>query len=629
MLQLVSAAVRGKAESFKAEERDGDSYFCFDGQPLTGADLESLMGQLFESFTSQRLRDLAVALSAAFQTTDQDLTVKVSDGTYLFDGESFSQLSEEGDSEFTWLQVPGKFQLFGKLFKRKATLVDTLSLAAQAPLELEINGKRKGNSFYPPLSYTIVSTLEWQNPDFPFDSGVSYIKPHFQAACPHNFSALLILGGKEASSQLGLRVVLAGVPYQVKNPFDKPFVSGVLFTDSLQTDLSCSNIVQNAEFLAVVDLLNKQAHQMLHKTVTGPRRFTKSVRDLESIIVAELMSVGDTEEGDYAHWLDMVRAFHRCKGDPQILSACDEDLSPELREDFRLLATEAIIEKFQRSYNNRDLLKLMPFIGQLDGLLRELPQTERTLAMRDLVRVADPLQAVEETVESQSTLAQLRLHGRTEEALELSQRVYFSSQTNDLRPRADLHIAMGDYQGALDYLLECVFSDNLGQALETSMDFHRLELDLIADCLEYQKNPLSLEFRERAYEMTDSEDLKYLRCLALARQARASSELATWVKFQARAGFLWMGEARTVWDRLDRKVPRGREIIEKGRALPKDLDQFVLPLRDAFSHYQQLFPYFLTRLAHDMRMSGRFDEAERLLARAFSISEMDRLLGQL
>lgn len=640
VLQLVSVAVRGNAKQFQAESRDGDSLFRFDGEPLTQHDLESVMGQLFESFTSRRLRDLAIALTAAHSIAEQDIVLAVSDGTYRFDGKACHKCSEESSPKFSRLTVPGKFQFLGKFFKREANLKETLSLCSYAPMDFKVNGQTLSNSFYPYRGYTTASTLEWKNQAYPLQSGTGRRKLRLEIPCPHNFGALLYLMPGQGASETGLKVVLAGVPYSVEQKaLINPCVCAVVQIKALQTDLSCANIVKNQDFKEMVERLNQQIPRLIHETVTGPDRFRKTTRTVFEGVHHQFQRIRSQGESsphwhqlcDYQRWIDAYSAFSTHEEDSKKLAkAADRTLgSPEAAEDLRILAVESILEQFQERDYSRDLRELMGLTDQLRWLLEELPRQPRLDAIRDFLTMCEPGAKLEKEPQDTARVAYLRVRGETQEALRLSEGLYFPSRVNDLRPAVDLCFAVGEYDRALELLLKAVHAKSLDEALTDTFDFYRLELDLIADCLEYQGAPRSLEFRERAFELTYSEDLKYLRCLEIARQARGSAGLASWVRYQARVGLLWMGEARHFWDKLNRRVRRGRDIVQGKYPLPDDLDNFVLPLKDAFGHYQKLYPYLLTRIAHRLRLAGRAEEAERLLARASTINEMDRLLEEL
>lgn len=632
VLQLVSVAVRGKATSFTADNLGSDCHFKFDGEKLSGQELNSVLGQLFETFTSQRLRDLAIALTAGRSTTDRNLVLIISDGAYEFDGERFHQTSDRGDPEFTHIRVPGKFKLFGRLLKREDSLKETLSLCSYAPLDFDVNGRRLSNSFYPDQSYRTMATLEWTHPSYPFKSGMSYLRSRSVQECPHDFSAALFLTSDDAASETGLRIVLAGVPYKTEQShFQNPGICAVVFTNSLQTDLSCSAIVQNEAFREVVWLLNQKAEDFLRESFRGPDRFSSRLRQAEPSVQTEFERLKNEGKphSDYQRWLNALAIFQEDPTPTGMETAAQRAPSEEAAEDHRLLAVESIVDQFKAGVRDRNLNHLMTYLPQLDRLLSDLPATPRTEDICQFLDLADPSTEKARADTPVVRLARSRYQGNLSEALELFTTLGYTAQLNEANPQADMLLAQGDYGQALTVLLTRVLADDLEQALAQEFDYYRLEMDLIADCLEYQSNPKSLAFRRRAYESTNSEDLKYLRCIDLARQARKSSDLASWIQYQARIGFHWMGEARTFWDRLHRKVPGARKILECKRPLPEDLDSFLLPLKDAFSHYAKLYPYLLSRLAHQLRLNDQSKQAERVLSRAFTIGEMDRSLQKL
>lgn len=629
VLQLVSAAVRGKATRFQAKDEGAACHFLFDGEPLTGQDLQSVMGQLFETFTSQRLRDLAIALTAAHSTTEEDLVVVASDGVYEFDGKAFTRTEKLGDPEFTHVRVPGKFRLFSRLLKREDSLKETLSLCSYSPLELELNGKRFSKYFYPNQSYLTGATLEWLNPNYPIKSGMTYLRARSVQECPHDFSAVLFLTANSAAQETGLRIVLAGVPYRTdQDHLHNPGVCAVVCTNSLQTDLSCSAIAQNEAFLKVVDLLNGKAEEFLRESFCGPDRYSSQLRKMEMAARAELGRLTSKTDPGFARWLKGLSRFQEDPS-PDTLEQAAQNEDAEVAEDLRLLAAEAIIDRFKANPRERDLGKIMALTPQLDRLLSELPATSRTEVMSRFLDMAAPRPQKPRCDTPEIRFLVRRVQGDLPAALEAFSALDYTFQLNDANPQADMLLADERYDEAMEVLLKRVMSDSLEQALKQQFDFYRLEMDLIADCLEYQNHPQSIRFRQRAYESTDSEDLKYLRCIELARQARKSSDIALWIKYQAAAGFHWMGEARTFWGRLHRKVPNGRKILERKVPVPERVDDFLLPLKDAFSLYAKLYPYLLSRLCHHLRLAGQAGEAERILSRAFTIAEMDRYLQEL
>lgn len=591
---------------------------------------------MFESSTSRRLGCLGLALTAAHGLAGGALSLTLSEGVFAFDGQAFYKQDGSGEEGVVELRVPGRYGFVGGLFRRAASLEETLQLAACAPLEVSLDGRWLSEGFRLPKSWLVGASLHWTHPRLPLHLWGGSYGPRREEPSPGEFSAIFVLLPVEEAARTGLTVVHQGVSYRVRDPeFNVPGVSAVVMSDELERNLSRSEILWNNTYRSLREHLLLGAQKLIWASLESPDRFHPRMQACQKSVqwAYDARCKQGVEHAQAASWL-AVQARLSTHPTPQALAdLAIEQLrlnNPRKAEDFRLAAIALLLENFRRLTQSRELERnLMTWVPLLGDLVKALDESERKASLRNFLAMVEPLRDLESpTVEQR--IQQLRLFGRPAEAAALLPE--WTVKPFDFGDRVPIEVllAVPRSDEALTALLKLVRHDSVDQALAASWPRYRLlELDLLADILEYRNDVRALVARQLCVEFADGVEMRYLTSLEMCRHARAKGNMAAWIRARARASYYSLSKGLSGVEKLSTDHPLIRDILESRASVPPDLDGFLLPVCDALGWYSNVLPYLTARLAHRLRLAGEYVVADRMLARVYTLRSMDRYLYRL
>jgi hypothetical protein len=590
---------------------------------------------MFESSSSRRLGCLGLGLTAAHSVAGKPLTLVLPQGTFAFDGQALIPMGQPGLEGLSEIRVPGRYGFVGSLFRRDASLEETLGLCGCAPLKIDLDGKAIPGGWRPGYFWNVGAVLHYRNDRYPLAWGSSNIKPFITRDSPGDFSALFALMPQAEASKAGLTIVHQGVSYRTQDPnFHIPGVCVAVMTDQLERNLSRSEILWNETYNQLTESLRSGAASLIGAVLESDYRFSPTMRACQPAVqwaYDQLRSRADGEDVQGASWL-ATEARLRTHPTPEIMiSLAAEQVrlgKTRKAEDFHLAAIELVVDKFRRSARSRDLANNLPvWAPLLRELIDKLGESDRKVALREFLAMVEPGQQAEKlSVEQQ--IQQHRLKGESLEAVQLlaewKERPYDFSYDVP----AELWLAVPRTEEALAYLLRNEESLDLDQALSKPWpSYRKRDLELLADTLEYRDDARALRARQLRIDIAEGVEMRYLTSLEMCRHARAKGKMAYWIKARASASFLSMARGMSTVELLDKDHPLIGDILQGNAAVPQDVDALLLPLLDKLGCYGDVLPYLIGRLAHRLRLKGEYLKAEQLLARCYTLRCMDRALG--
>ncbi len=623
----------GGATFFEVTTQGAATHFRFDGQPLTADDCRQSLSQIFENVGSRRSGCLGLSLSAAHSVANRDLTLKLADGCFTFDGRELSGPERQSEaSGVTEIRVPGNFGFTGGLFRREASLEETLLLASCAPLWLTLDGRPIGSGWKPEGYWKAAAMLWWQNEAFPLRWAAATLRPCLAQLSPGPFSAMLILLPPEEAARNGLTIVHHGISYRTPDPeFHLPGLCAIVMTDALERNLSRSEIVRNESYVAIREAVKSGFETLVQFTLSSPYRFVSNVRQCEPSITwaFEQSRQRGKDPTLAASWL-ATEARLRTHPSPQdIVELAEQQANignSRKSEDFLLAAIELLLDKFRKT-RSRELAKnLATWAPLLEQQIGRLADSERKVALLDFLTLALPFRSDPNRSPSHHLLT-FRLRGRPQEAAALLEHWSQPYTFSDLVP-VEVLLAVGQNGQALSRLLGSLGHPGVDQALKANWATSRLRnLDLLADILEYLNDPRALAARQLAVDSAESSEMRYLTSLEMCRHARARGRMGAWVRARVSASYFSLARSMSMVKTLSDAHPLISGIIEGTAALPQDVDAFLLPVWDLLGSREEIFPFLSARLAHRLRLASQPVEADRLLARCYMLRVMDRMVS--
>ena len=636
VLELLGVAVLGRAHYFRVTTPGGDTCFRFNGQPLSLLECQQALGQMFESSSSRRLACLGLALTAAHGLAGGDLTLTLPEGVYAFDGQAFHKQDRPGEEGVVELRVPGRYGFVGGLFRRAASLEETLQLAACAPLEVSLDGRWLSEGFKLPKSWMVGASLHWTHPSLPLHLWAGGHGPRLEEPSPGDFSAIFVLLPVEEAVRTGLTVVHQGVSYRVRDPeFNVPGVSAVVMSNALERNLSRSEILWNSTYQSLREHLLLGAQKLIWATLESPERFHPNTQACQASIqwAFDARRRQGVEHAQAASWL-AVQARLSTHPTPQALADLALEQirlnNPRKAEDYRLAAIALLLESFRRCARSRELDRhLSSWSPMLSSLVEALDESRYKASLRNFLAMVEPLRdTASPTVEQR--IQRLRLQGRPAEAAALLSEWKLKPFDFSNRVPIEVLLAVPRSAEALTALLDFLGYDSVAQALAADWPRYRLlELDLLADILEYRNDERALVARQLCVQFAGGVEMRYLTSLEMCRHARAKGQMAIWIRARARASYYSLSKSMSTVDTLTAEHPLIGDILEGRACVPPDLDGFLLPVCDALGWYNDAFPYLTARLAHRLRLAGKYTAADQLLARVYTLRSMDRCLSNL
>lgn len=626
LLELVAAAVLGGATRFEVSTRQGDTHFRFDGIPLTEEDCRTASGYLFEGSSSPRLGCLGLALSAAHSVAGGPLTLVLEAGTLLFDNHFRLVTEPLGMPGWTEIRVPGRFGFLGGLFRKDASLRQTLQLCVHAPLNLTLDGEDLSDGWKPDRYWGVAALLRWENPRYPLKWTGGTVNPLLVLPSPGDFSALMAVVPPESQVR-GVTIIHQGVAYRSQDPdLAIPGLCIAVMTNGLERNLSRSEIVWDAEYRRLSQTLCEGAEELLRHVLTTPYRLTDRLRRCRASFEWADAHLPDEspQKPDMRSWLEteeLSRAPLTFPTSISSLAARSRAQGPSRKtDDLNLLALETVIEKFRQPGNRRYLNHhLQDWTPTLAELLPHLEESPREKDLEAFLALLQPLHlGPSPTIEQQ--ILRYRILGQPEKAMDLLEAWQGPPSQYGFHIEAELQVALQRPALALKSLLEQVVEPSLDSLLGKPCPSYWLRyLDFIADVLEYMDHPRALAARRLALESETNKDLLVPAHLELARQYGAKGRFLDSVHHRVKATHL------ALWSKREVPVAAGElpamwKELESKSGVPTDLDRYLLPLCDKIGGTN---PYLIARLAHRLRLKGELIKADQLLARAYTLARMD------
>lgn len=635
LLELVAVAVLGGATRFEVSTPGGETHFRFDGLPLTPDDCRTSCQHLFESSASPRLGCLGLGLSAAQSLAGQPLTLKLCKQTFLFDGGRLTPAAQDetgspdGEEDWTEIRVPGRFGFLGGLFRKDASLRQTLQLCIHAPLNLDLDGEPLSESWKPEGYWDAAAVLAVENPRYPLRWNGGTVKPLKTISSPGEFSALVAVLPPQKGIQ-GVTIIHQGVSYCSRDPeFAIPGLAIAVMSNSLERNLSRSEIVWDEAYRALGRTLRGEALELVCELTAGPYRMASRVRGCRATVqwASDCLSANDPRAASLQAGLECERLAQ----DPSCTPLSVAAMATEYRErgdlrkasDLTHLAVDLVIDKFrQPGYRRKLTVNLRDWTPMLAGMLPRLEDSPRNRDLHEFLGLLHPLYLGPEPSVEQRILRH-RILGEPQHAANLLSQWRDIHREYGFHIEAELHLAVGRPDRALDEWLRNQGESSLEEALAQEWPSYRVgALQFLADILELMDHPRAIEVRQTALGLETDPDLLLPAHLELSRQCRAKGRVKDWIHHRARASFLAIWRKSEV-ETAAGDLPQVWKCLESRLGLPIDLDGYLLPLCDRIGGSN---PYVVGRLAHRLRLQGEIVKADQLLARAYTLARMDSAL---
>ena len=279
LLHLLACAVANEANVFRANTSltSKKLSFYFDGHPFSAADLSLLSQPVMDGRRPQRLRELAIALSAASADTDLEfVTLSETSGLRLSFSEGEAKMEEFHSDDLE----PGHHLLL-KRWSLPKPLEPLKSRGLYAPLDIQLNGKRKSKRFDFGGSQRMLFSLYQRH-------GTTAIPvqqpndetPRFEITGENKPSFCLALTWPTIAQAEGWSVLSNGVQYPLTDPpFQFPFLCGVMEGSHLQKDISLGGFVQNDDYLALLEEVRSGIDDLFHRYFARPGDMSDNFRE--------------------------------------------------------------------------------------------------------------------------------------------------------------------------------------------------------------------------------------------------------------------------------------------------------------------------------------------------------------
>lgn len=631
LLELVAVAVLGGATRFEVSTPGGETHFRFDGTPLTPEDCRTAGQHLFQSSSSsRRLACLGLALSAAQSLSRQPLLLRLSGEAFQFEDGRLVEAAPAAEPEsadgFTEIRVPGRFGFLEGLFRKDTSLRQTLRLCIHAPLSLTLDGEGLNESWKPEGYWATAAVLALENPNYRFCWNGGTVKPFKTLPSPGDFSALItILPPRPGLG--GLTIIHHGVSYSSRDPeLAIPGVAMAVMTNSLERNLSRSEIVWDAAYRELGRSLREAALDLVCEMANGPHRMAMRARDCRATVqwALDRFSLNDPRAARLHDWLECERLTQNPNCTPISLTAmaaeCRQRGQTRKASDLTQLALDLVIDKFRLPCYKRNLrTNLREWIPMLSEILPQLEDSPRNLDLHEFLGLLQPLYLGPSPTVEQRILRH-RVLGEPQEAVKLLGQWRDTYREYGFDIAAELQLAIGRPDQALNEWLRTQRESSLQEVLAKQWPSFRLRpLEFLADILELMDHPRAIEVRKTALGLETDRDLLLPAHLELSRHCRAKGHWKDWIHYRARASFMVLREENKV-ETAASELPEIWKRLESRIGLPIDLDGYLLPLCDRIGGSN---PYLVGRLAHRLRLQGELVKADQLMARAYTLARMN------
>ncbi|MFA7484246.1 MAG: hypothetical protein WC314_27375, partial [Vulcanimicrobiota bacterium] len=196
----------------------------------------------------------------------------------------------------------------------------------------------------------------------------------------------------------------------------------------------------------------------------------------------------------------------------------------------------------------------------------------------------------------------------------------------------DNEVAMSRGRQALDKVGRHLFGSALGAGCQLA-EVLRLPkvrqadltaLDLVADILEYRRDPLAVPVRTWVAFLTENRLLRQFRYDDAVRVARAQGSILSFLRLQATAAAntFFASPAQASYLTLLRKT--FGDCLTGRQSVPKNPDLVLLPMLGLLFKQPVLFTFLVGRLAHRTRLAGDWQHAEMIVARGLVLDVLRR-----
>lgn len=279
VLHLLACAVANQATVFRATSSLTSKKFSFyfDGPAFSAADLNLLNLPMADGRTPPRIRELAIALSAAAADTDLEFsTVSETSQIRL----AFSKGEAKMEELCSPTTEPGH-HLHIKKWSGSNPLDTLKSRGLYAPLDIQFNGKSKGKKFDFGDSKQMLFGLYQKH-------GTNAIPveqpddetPSFEATEENQTSFCLALAWPAVAQSRGWSILSNGVHYPLTNPpFQFPFLCGVIDGSRLKKDISLGGFVENEGYQTLMSEVRSGIDDLFHRYYSRPGDISDNFRE--------------------------------------------------------------------------------------------------------------------------------------------------------------------------------------------------------------------------------------------------------------------------------------------------------------------------------------------------------------
>ena len=648
-IQMVAAACASRASFLEITTSITQLEFLYDGWSPTESQMRALNGYLFEAADSTRfISELSVGLQAALALPAKRVILEsfTEEGAWQLEMRSGGQRMRELKLvspvlPLTRVLVDKGFGLQTSLLKKHDELI-YLDRCRNAPLSIRLDEEELLTPLQPPtdcLAWTQVSS-----PSFP---DVHSSDPATLRVEHSGLSGYLALGEMNWGNQLQL--VLNGVNFvRPGSKLGLPAVAATVRVEHLRKNLSFTDLVENQDYLDVLEFLKEQSIRLLVEVCKDPERSRPYWSQLLPLVgqVLRNLKLGEEEKAVLERW-NVLASFsmgghqeieQTLKQAAELAEKGDTELAQRLRREVLGRLSSNIWSECRDSLEHRVLRDLDRLVEVADllgtsygsearqarkiaGILLELPWERswthdpsfttgwgthrKGLILRYL---GYPVQAAE-------------AHSSLQEATDQNLAIW------SYRFCAEIELSQQRYERA-DELLSQAF-----QSLHPSRDLAE-ELAFLKRFLASSGKSESVKFLRHAVPLPDSDpQVRWMLLDWLAREGRGALPLEEWVQARAQASFLELkmsmvkDQYREVEERLSPRFELlGWKSLEQARL---EREEAVLASEVRFGINSSYTQYVRRRAVYQLHRLEASDKADRLQTRGHLQAQFQRCLDSL
>jgi hypothetical protein len=635
LLELVSYAVASGATRFQVKVAAHENVVRFDGQTLSAEDVRQAVEQVYEGSSSRRLRMLGVALGAAQGWAGKPVILTLSDGRFQYSGETIEALDPIEKPALAPKSTKARAEATEVVVRKPVSRgeapdeAEHLALARYAPLKLHLNGKRLSRDWQIPSR--AVSLLVVEHPDLPLPWEGTEPATSVRVRSGGGYSAALVLLPPALAQENPLLLLHLGCSYTVSEPSLSSCLSGIVRCDDLNRNLSCSEIVKDRQYEELLAHLQENAQTLIQASVQGDYRFANGMLELAPAVewARDACPSHDQQEKlGLNAWLEL---FNALRNHPHQLDFYFQEIYRTRDDQNRIRGVSLVYLEHALAMVGKTLGRLTPTATELVALFQtQLPQLRQILTERavssprwdELVRqvdLLDPWNAMAGKEIQHPAVRRISCpqgwDWPGEEAVAL------------FRPRAEMLLAAHREQESLDVLLETLgVPGRLAEVLRLPKvrQADLTALDLVADILEYRRDPMAVPVRTWVAFLTEDRLMRQFRYDDAVRVARAQGSVFSFLRLQATAAattFFGSPAQASYWTLLRKTFG---DCLTGRQLMPKNPDPVLLPMLGVLFEQPVLFSYLVGRLAHRTRLTGDWQHAEMIVARGLVLDVLRR-----